>query len=354
MIKQPIGLKVYTNVSIVRLKIGKGRYEIACYPNKVQDYREKKEKDIKEVLQTREIFKNAIKGDIVPKKELQEVFPNMEQEQILKLILEKGEIQTGEKERITGTSNLKNDIANIIVEKTYNKETGLPFPHDIIIKVLEEIQFIIHDKDNAKKQALKAIKDIQNKNILPLERKLMQLYITIKSKEKIGNYEEFNKNFLEFLNQIECQIIEQDIKNIDSFYIKCNMKPNFYRDLLNKYDTYLNFEVVSQGVIPVLNYQKDNHKIEKEKEKENESEMRISHSNVEKYLEENYEESKKNKKKLHCTKCKNSSFDKQEDLRQHCKSNCHKFNALQSAKGKESFSAEEYDEYVLMHPEELK
>ena len=37
MIKQPIGLKVYTNVSIVRLKIGKGRYEIACYPNKVQD-----------------------------------------------------------------------------------------------------------------------------------------------------------------------------------------------------------------------------------------------------------------------------------------------------------------------------
>ena len=65
--------------------------------------------------------------------------------------------------------------------KTYNKETGLPFPHDIIIKVLEEIQFIIHDKDNAKKQALKAIKDIQNKKILPLERKLMQLYITIKN-----------------------------------------------------------------------------------------------------------------------------------------------------------------------------
>ena len=98
MIKQPIGLKVYTNVSIVRLKIGKGRYEIACYPNKVQDYREKKEKDIKEVLQTREIFRNAIKGDIVPKKELNEVFPKMEHDKILELILEKGEIQTGEKE----------------------------------------------------------------------------------------------------------------------------------------------------------------------------------------------------------------------------------------------------------------
>ena len=64
--------------------------------------------------------------------------------------------------------------------------------------------------------------------------------------------------------------------------------------------------------------------------------------------------SKKNKKKLHCTKCKGSTFDKQEDLRNHCKTNWHKFNALQSAKGKESLSAEEYDEYVLMNPEELK
>ena len=355
MIKQPIGLKVYTNVSIVRLKIGKGRYEIACYPNKVQDYREKKEKDIKEVLQTREIFRNAIKGDIVPKKELNEVFPKMEHDKILELILEKGEIQTGEKERLTGNSNLKNDIANIIVEKTYNCETGLPFPHDIIIKVLDEIQFKIHNKENAKKQALIAIKDIQNKNILPLERKLMQLYITIKNNEKINDFDEFINNFIIFLNQIQTFFIEQD-KSKDNFFIKCNIKPNYYRDILNKYDSYFNFEVVSQGEIPKLNYMKDNNDKNQNKNNNetNESELRISSSNVEKYLEENYEESKKNKKKLHCTKCKGSTFDKQEDLRNHCKTNWHKFNALQSAKGKESLSAEEYDEYVLMNPEELK
>ena len=111
MLKQPVGMKVYTNVSIVRLKLGKGTFEIACYPNKVQDYRYKKEKDMKEVLQTREIFKNAIKGDLVPQKELKEVFPNMTKDDILKLILEKGAIQTGEKERETESSNLKKNIA---------------------------------------------------------------------------------------------------------------------------------------------------------------------------------------------------------------------------------------------------
>jgi len=56
-----------------------------------------------------------------------------------------------------------------------------------------------------------------------------------------------------------------------------------------------------------------------------------------------------------CTKCKDSSFNDREELRKHYKSNWHKYNALQSAKeGGVCLSAEEYDEYVLTHPEELK
>lgn len=41
MLKQPVSVKNYTNVAIVRLKIGKKRFEIACYKNKVQQFRDK-------------------------------------------------------------------------------------------------------------------------------------------------------------------------------------------------------------------------------------------------------------------------------------------------------------------------
>ena len=82
MIKQPVTQKLFTNVSIVKLKLNKSRFELACYPNKVQDYRDKKEKDIKEVLQTQEIFSNAIKGDLVPKKVLKEVASTDESEYV--------------------------------------------------------------------------------------------------------------------------------------------------------------------------------------------------------------------------------------------------------------------------------
>lgn len=41
MLKQPVSVVNYTNVAIVKLKIGKKRYELACYKNKVQQYRQK-------------------------------------------------------------------------------------------------------------------------------------------------------------------------------------------------------------------------------------------------------------------------------------------------------------------------
>ena len=84
------------------------------------------------------------------------------------------------------------------------------------------------------------------------------------------------------------------------------------------------------------------------------SEMKIENANVDKYLDDNFgNENKKYKKQLTCTKCKGTNFEDQSELRQHYKTNWHKHNALLSAQGKESMSAEEYDEYVLMNPEAL-
>ena len=371
MLKQPVGQKVFTNISIVKLKLGKSRFELACYPNKVQDYRDKKEKDINEVLQAQEIFTDAIKGDLVPRKVLKEVFPKMSYQEIIKLILDKGDIQTGEKEREKGTANFKRYISNIIVQKTYNTDNGLPFPQDIITQALDNINFKYNEKENEKKQALKAIKELINQKILPIERKLIQLKISLKKIENENNpilkekekLDEFNKNLMQYLNEIEAEIIEKDINNIDTYNLKLNIKTQFYREILNKYEKILNIEILSQDEIS----QKVKDKI-KEKEKnnvggdniddveENFEKMRIVDTNVMNNLVNKEEEKKvkKNKKKLTCTKCKDSSFNDRDELRQHCKSNWHKYNALQSAKEGTSLSAEEYDEYVLTHPEELK
>ena len=50
MIKKPVNQKLITNMAIVRLKRQGKKFEVACYRNKVTDWRNKAEDDINQVL----------------------------------------------------------------------------------------------------------------------------------------------------------------------------------------------------------------------------------------------------------------------------------------------------------------
>lgn len=56
MIKTPQNVKLLTNVQVVRLKKGNQKFEIACYPNKIADWRSKREHNLNEVIQVDKIF----------------------------------------------------------------------------------------------------------------------------------------------------------------------------------------------------------------------------------------------------------------------------------------------------------
>lgn len=185
------------------------------------------------------IYKNAIKGDLAKKDDLKHVFPNMEYEDIVKLILEKGDIQISEKERNFNYQNTKNDIANIIVEKTFNTENGLPFPHSMILQVLDDIKINFRDDQDTKKQALKAIKLIQEKSILPIERRLMSFNLYIKDKNNIKDdnaLKDISTKILTFLEKINAIILEKNIDKAKNFKISCNILPNHYRDLISSFE----------------------------------------------------------------------------------------------------------------------
>lgn len=79
--------------------------------------------DISEVLQTDEIYQNATHGNIASKDDLKKYFPKMKKEDIVKLILEKGELQISEKERDITLGNLLNDIGRIVAEKCVHPDS---------------------------------------------------------------------------------------------------------------------------------------------------------------------------------------------------------------------------------------
>lgn len=91
MIKNPQNLKLLTNVAVVRLKKSGKKFELACYQNKVLNWRSKQEGNINEVLQIDKVFSDVGKGEFAKKKDMQSAFGSMSEEQIIMEILNKGE-----------------------------------------------------------------------------------------------------------------------------------------------------------------------------------------------------------------------------------------------------------------------
>lgn len=89
----PVNQQRLTNVAYVRLQKNGKRFEIACYRNKVLNYRNKIETDLDEVLQIATVFTNVSKGMLASSKDLLEAFGTADQKIICKEILIKGELQ---------------------------------------------------------------------------------------------------------------------------------------------------------------------------------------------------------------------------------------------------------------------
>ncbi|KAF8307220.1 Shwachman-Bodian-diamond syndrome protein [Clavulina sp. PMI_390] len=182
-INQPSNQIKLTNVSIVRLKKGGKRFEIACYKNKVQEWRTGVETDLDEVLQISNVFINVSKGQAASTEDLNKAFGKTDVNEIVKEILKKGELQVGEKERAQDLDNLWKDIANQVAEKCVDPETQRPYPVGMIEKGMTEAGFSVKIGKSAKSQVLDCIKLLQTKSTLPIQRSRMRVRITMPAKD---------------------------------------------------------------------------------------------------------------------------------------------------------------------------
>jgi ribosome maturation protein SDO1 len=155
-INQPSNQIKLTNVSLVRIKkgapipanlwntslanisqTGKKRFEIACYKNKVLEYRNRIETDLSNVLQIENVFLNVSKGQVAPKADLEKAFPKKSLDDIIKDILENGELQVGEKERNAELERTKNEVVDIVAGKLVDPKTKRVYTSGMIEKALD-------------------------------------------------------------------------------------------------------------------------------------------------------------------------------------------------------------------------
>ncbi|KAI4155987.1 MAG: hypothetical protein LQ341_000080 [Variospora aurantia] len=139
-INQPSNQIRLTNVSLVRLKKGKKRFEIACYKNKVLEYRSGVETDLDNVLQVPSVFLSVSKGQTAPTQDLAKAFgPKTPVNDIIMEILKKGEMQVGEKERHAQLERVHNEVIDIVAGKLVDPRSKRVYTTGMIEKALDQL-----------------------------------------------------------------------------------------------------------------------------------------------------------------------------------------------------------------------
>ncbi|KAK5740968.1 hypothetical protein LTR17_004322 [Elasticomyces elasticus] len=138
-INQPSNQIRLTNVSLVRMKKGKKRFEIACYKNTVTSFRAGHETDLDNVLQIPNVFVNVSKGAVAPNDDLKKSFPGMTRDEIVLEILKKGEIQVGEKERGAELERLQREVVEIVAGRLVDPKSKRVYTTGMIEKALDQL-----------------------------------------------------------------------------------------------------------------------------------------------------------------------------------------------------------------------
>lgn len=237
-INQPSNQIKLTNVSLVRMRKGKKRFEIACYQNKVQDWRKGVEKDLDEVLQVPQVFINVSKGQVASNEELQTAFGTVDHDEVIQQILKKGELQVGGKERQAQGEQIRAEILQIIADKCVNPKTKRPYPTSILDKTLNELKFNVNTTKSAKNQALEAIKLLISKQLIPIARASMKIRVTGPSKDA----KKYNDKIKELMLQVEEEDWDSDWELIGF------IEPGSFRPL----DEMLRSESKGKGNIELL------------------------------------------------------------------------------------------------------
>lgn len=222
MLKQPVTQVRLTNVAVIRLRRGGKRFEVACFKNKVLNWRSGVEKDIQQVLQADHIFINVSKGEVAKTGDLKKVFGTTDVEEIAKIILDEGEVQVSEKERQVEAEKRLLDVCTFLTTRIFNKTTGLPFTSSAIESLLRQIGF--SDNSQAVKPAgLKALQKLCEAYPEQVARTQMLLSVTI----PIAKEAEFTKVVMDIKGSIK----DKSAVSEDALIVQLYCDPMYYRTI---------------------------------------------------------------------------------------------------------------------------
>jgi ribosome maturation protein SDO1 len=133
-------LSFHPPANLTMFLAGKKRFELACYKNKLLEYRSGAEKDLDNVLQIHTVFLSVSKAQTAPSAELAKAFgKDASTDDIIQEILRKGEVQVGERERKEILDRIEKEVVDIVSGRLVDPSTKRVYTAGMIEKALNQL-----------------------------------------------------------------------------------------------------------------------------------------------------------------------------------------------------------------------
>lgn len=162
---------------LARLSKGGKHFEIYVDPHLALEVKQGRELDMRSVLASQEIFKDAKKGDKAAESSIEETFGTADIFAAAKEIIRKGEIQLTTEQRRQMVEDKKRAIVAKIAREAYNPQTKTPHPPARIEKAIEEARVSIDPFESADSQATKIVKALRSIIPISIETFLIEVII---------------------------------------------------------------------------------------------------------------------------------------------------------------------------------
>lgn len=162
------GDKEHVSFNLAKYKVNGKSFEIVVEPDLAIRFKKdiNPKIEMRDILKSEHIFRDAQKGLLAPKSELKEVFQTEDELLVAKQIIQKGEIQLTTEYRKEIIEQKKKRVIEIIRMSAIDPRTGLPHPPTRIESAMDEKNVRISEFESAEDQVDNVIKIIRP--ILPI------------------------------------------------------------------------------------------------------------------------------------------------------------------------------------------
>ncbi|ETV81534.1 SBDS family rRNA metabolism protein, variant [Aphanomyces astaci] len=175
----PLSQARLEHIDVVRLKKGGCRFEVACFKNKLVEWRRGIETNLSDVLQSEAIFDNVSRGKRARDEDIQRVFGTQDIVEVATFIMTKGAIHVSESIRVAEHDSMFQEVGSVIAKTSVNPEISRPYPMSAIEQMMQKIHVALTPHEPVDIQALGVLQQL--KQVMPIVRATMKVHVSVAS-----------------------------------------------------------------------------------------------------------------------------------------------------------------------------